>query len=300
METISIVFFGSGPVAAKCLELLRSTFHVEAIVTKPSTAILMQRACPSTPIHTVAKRKDLDTLVATKTFSSPCGVIIDFGIIVSNHVIESFPSGIINSHFSLLPQWRGADPITFAILSGQKTTGISIMLLNEGMDEGPLLAQAPYDIPLNVTNPDLSEALIQLSDATLKEVLPQYIAGTIIPAPQEVASLLRGTAPTYSRKITKDDGKLNWEKPAVQLEREVRAFITWPKSHTRLADREVIITKATVSDRTIGIGEILADNKRLFIGCGDGRSLEVLSLKPAGKAEMDIAAFLAGYRRFLI
>ncbi|MGI0135251.1 MAG: formyltransferase family protein, partial [Candidatus Micrarchaeaceae archaeon] len=143
----SVVFLGSGPVAAESLHLLSEAFTIEAIVTKPTTTAMMQAACPTSPLYTVEKRRDLDELVANKKFTSACGILIDFGIIVSNKTISSFPKGIINSHFSLLPEWRGADPITFAILSGQKTTGVSIMLLSEGMDEGPLLAQATCDVP---------------------------------------------------------------------------------------------------------------------------------------------------------
>lgn len=300
MTNPSLIFFGSGPVAARSLQLLRESFNIEAVVTKPSTATLLQQACPNAQLYTVEKRQDLNKLIQGNRFSSPCGVIIDFGIIVSRQVIEAFPRGILNSHFSLLPEWRGADPITFAILSGQPMTGVSVMLLSEGMDEGPLLAQAPYIIPGEVTNQQLTDALIEISDAMLKDIIPQYIAGNVIPAPQETATLLNDPTPSYSRKITKEDGILNWDKPAATLEREIRAFSVWPKSHTLLAGKEVIITKANVSDKHLDKARVCVEGKHLFIGCGDGLSLEILRLKPAGKSEMATSAFLAGYRQLIV
>src|SRR5688572_20047531 len=126
---VKIVFFGSGPVAAESLRLLGQSFEIEAIVTKPSTTREMGAAAGSARLLTVENRHELDVLISEHPFESEVGVLIDFGIIVSQKVIDYFPKGIINSHFSLLPEWRGADPITFSILSGQKKTGVSLMLL---------------------------------------------------------------------------------------------------------------------------------------------------------------------------
>ena len=147
MKSQKLVFFGSGPVAASALRLLVKGFDIEAIITKPRPAhhrgevpILAAAQELSLPIFTAANKQELDELFSTNPVSSRLAVLIDFGIIVSQKIIDYFPLGIINSHFSLLPQWRGADPITFAILSGQARTGVSLMLLVEAMDEGPLLA----------------------------------------------------------------------------------------------------------------------------------------------------------------
>src|SRR5262249_45964550 len=155
-----------------------------------------------------------------------------FGIIVSQKTIDYFPLGIINSHFSLLPQWRGADPITFSILSGQKQTGVSLMLLVAAMDEGPLLSQGVYDIEPDETTPSLTDSLIKLSHALLVDALPRYAAGDITARSQEVVAQMMGipTEPSYSRKLTKEDGIIDWKKPAEQIEREIRAFADWPKS----------------------------------------------------------------------
>src|SRR5687768_10593623 len=125
-----IVFFGSGPVAAESLRLLAQDFTIEAVITKPRAAhhkgdvpVLTLAESLGLPTETAYDKKSLDKLFETKAFKSRLGVLVDFGIIVSQAVIDYFPFGIVNSHFSLLPEWRGADPITFSILSGQKETG---------------------------------------------------------------------------------------------------------------------------------------------------------------------------------
>jgi methionyl-tRNA formyltransferase len=289
----AVVFFGSGPVAAKSLALLAQDFNVEAVITKPSTLSEMS-AITSAPTHAVSNKKELDKLFAEATFTSQVAVLIDFGIIVSQAVIDYFPKGIINSHFSLLPQWRGADPITFSILSGQKQTGVSLMLLVEAMDEGPLLAQAPYDIQPNETTPTLTASLIELSHQSLKKTLPLWLLGETQAASQESISLCPDKL-SYSRKLTKADGIIDWSKPAEQIEREVRAFIEWPKSRTTIGDLDVVIASSKVVKKQIEpCGKFWVENKQLFVSCGKD-SLEILTLKPAGKKEMPAKAFLAGY-----
>ncbi|MEO6761447.1 MAG: methionyl-tRNA formyltransferase [Candidatus Saccharimonadales bacterium] len=305
MKKISetIVFFGSGPVAAESLELLASWIDIEAVVTKPQPPHHQEPF----PVLVTAKRLGLRTFtpngkaelsefMATHKFHSQLGVVIDYGFIIKQDVIDEFPLGIINSHFSLLPELRGADPITFSILSGQKQTGISLMLIVQKMDEGPLLAQATYDLPANITTPELTEDLIDLSNQTLKIILPEYLAGNLKAVPQQGES-------SYSRKLTKSDGQLDFTKPASQLEREIRAFKGWPKSHTIVAGKEVVITKSSLvkpeglSDK-LPIGTISVINKGLYIQTAAG-VLVVEALKPAGKPEMSAKDFLNGYSKGL-
>lgn len=301
-----IVFFGSGPVAAKSLELLLNHCAVEAVVTKPRAShhkgdvpVLTLAKRLGLPVKTVSDRSRLDELIRTKPFFSKLGVLVDFGIIVSQTVIDYFPLGIVNSHFSLLPEWRGADPITFAILSGQQQTGVSLMLLTAGMDEGPLLAQAPYDIPSTATTPQLTEALIELSDSALAQILPLWEVGSIQAVPQTSVSMAPSTEPSYSRKLTKEDGLLDWQKSAEILEREIRAFTEWPKSRAKFGGLDVIIMQARVAERSGMPGTITIVDKKLAVFCGE-RSLVIETIKPAGKRAMSGEAFLAGYRRLFL
>lgn len=296
-----IVFFGSGPVSAKSLELLRQDFVIEAVVTKPTTLNEMKTVADGALVHAVSNKTDLDELINTDPFDSQIAVLIDFGILVSQKVIDYFPLGIVNSHFSLLPNLRGADPITFAILSGQKKTGVSLMLLVEAMDEGPVIACGVYKLDGTETNPELTERLIFLSHELLKAELPRYISGDAKAVDQSKLSDLvpdYPTQPSYSRKLTKQDGILNFTKSAEQLEREIRAFIDWPKSRTRLSDKDIIVTKAHVQNSQGESGKVVVDNKTLRIHCGRN-TLVIDRLKPAGKNEMTAEAFLAGHKDLL-
>lgn len=309
MERDTVVFFGSGPVAAKSLELLSEWAQVEAVVTKPQPPhhkepfpVLVLAEQLGLKTYTPNSKAELSTLIAEKPFRSRLGIVIDYGFIINQDVIDSFPLGIVNSHFSLLPEWRGADPITFSILSGQQQTGVSLMVITAGMDEGPLLAQTPYDIPADTTTPSLTDALIDISDKTLRHIIPLYLDGSATPAPQESVTMAKSPEPTYSRKLSKADRELDFTKPAAQLEREIRAYAEWPKSRTTLAGKEVVVTKAHIAkghDLSREPGKALVDNKQLVIGTSDG-ALVVDMLKPAGKAEMTAQAFINGYGKLLI
>jgi methionyl-tRNA formyltransferase len=292
---LSMVFFGSGPVAASSLKLLMNDFTVEAVITKPrpvhhrgDTPVLELCEKLKLKTFTPANKKELSELFAQKPVKSPLGIVIDYGIIIAQDVIDYFPLGIVNSHFSLLPQWRGADPITFSILSGQQVTGVSLMLITAGLDEGPLLSQAPYLLPKDITTPELTDVLIDISYASLKEILPRYVSGEVTPRPQDP------NPPTFSRKLTKEDGTIDWRKPAEVIEREIRAFIEWPKSRAQIGDKDVVITRASMLDRQGTPGEAIVENKSMIVFCGQD-ALAIEKLKPAGKKEMTAAAFLAGY-----
>lgn len=297
----TIVFFGSGPVAAASLRLLAQDFEIEAVITKappahhrgdvPTLAAAKELGLPALP---VADEAELDKLFSGQPVTSHLGVLIDFGIIVSKKVIDYFPLGIINSHFSVLPEWRGADPISFAILSGQHQTGVSLMQLVPALDEGALLAYDTYDLPPDITTPELTEHLINFSHMLLQRTIPQYLTDKKPGEPQSVT----GRQVSYSRKLTKADGLLDWHKPAAELEREVRAYAGWPRSRTKLFSKDVIVTKAHVVSDSIANepGKIwTTQDHELGVHTADG-ILAIDSLIPAGKKEMPAAAFLTGYR----
>lgn len=298
----TIVFFGSGPVAAESLRLLAGVFTIEAVVTKPRPAhhrgdvpVLDIAAQLNLPVLYATDKQSLGELFATRPVSSKLAVLIDFGIIVPQAVLDYFPLGIINSHFSLLPKLRGADPITFAILNGEKETGVSLMMLVAKMDEGPLLTQGIYPLPATITTPELTDGLIDLSFKLLESILPEYVAGSVIPFEQDSLN----ASPTYSRKLAKGDGRIDWSKPALQLQREVRAYVDWPKSRTSFGSLDLVVTQAHVTDLK-GIPGTPAIVDRLpVVYCGS-QALVIDRLKPAGKQEMTGEAFLAGYKQLFL
>ncbi|HUC19960.1 MAG TPA: methionyl-tRNA formyltransferase [Candidatus Polarisedimenticolaceae bacterium] len=303
-----LVFFGTGPVSLHCLEGVYPHFDIEAIITKPDRKAPDGKSHPhpvrtwsedhAVPVFQVNNSDELKTLWGSHRFISRTGLVVDFGMTIPEPVIDSFELGIINSHFSLLPLLRGADPISFAILEGLPETGVSLMRIVPRMDEGDLLSQQSYPIPEAAATPDLTKTLGELSNRMLIRDLPRYIEGKMELRPQDSA-----INPTYSRKLTKQDGKIDWAKPAVQLDREVRAFTPWPGSHTRLYERDVTITATHVL-----VGEDFPDTNavpgtiathasvRLIIAAGEGW-LAIDRLKPAGKREMAGADFVRGYSK---
>lgn len=285
----TIVFFGSGPVAATSLEFLNNNFTIEAVITKSSTEQMMKNLVEC-PVYTVNNKIELDTLISNIDITSPLGVVVDFGIIISEEVIKSFNRGIVNSHFSLLPQWRGADPISFSILSGQDKTGVSLMVIEPSLDTGKLITQKSLKINPRETTPSLTNRLVELSNRLLKDYLPLYVAGNIKPKNQP-----HPDRATYSRKLTKEDGIIDWSKPADQIEREIRAFIDWPKSRTTLASKDVIITEVKISNVNGKPGNISTLNKEIVVCCGEN-ALVISKLKPAGKKEMTSEGFIAGHK----
>ncbi len=307
-----IVFFGTGPVAAESLRLLNADFSIEAVVTKPkpphhkgSFPVLDVAHEIGAPIVEVTSAAHVSEKVITAGFKSQVAVLIDFGIIVKQDVIDGFPLGIINSHFSLLPQWRGADPITFSILSGQKQTGVSLMKVVEKLDEGDVLAFGLVDLDGTETNQSLTHNLIQLSAALLRDHLPRYLGGARAIPQDEIANVVPDVdyprVACYSHKLTKQDGVIDLSKPAVQLEREVRAYLGWPGSRTVIAGKDVVVTAAHIADngfQNVDNKTIFVANKQLCLQTADG-ILVIDELKPAGKPAMSTSAFLAGYSRLL-
>ncbi len=293
MTKTSIVFFGSGPVATESLKFLVEAFDVEAVITKPKPphhrgTMSTIEACKGygIPCFTPKDKAELDDLFGSQKFSSPVGIVIDYGIIISRRVIDSFPCKIVNSHFSLLPAWRGADPITFALLAGDETTGVSLMIINEHMDEGLLLAQQSLSITASDTSKTLTTKLIQLSNLLLSKHLSNYVEGSLKPYEQQ------GPV-TYSRKLTKQDGAIDWTKSASQIEREIRAYYDWPRSYTTLSGHRLIIRTANLLRQQGPPGTFEVQDNSLIVYCKKD-ALQITRLQPAGKKEMTTKAFLVG------
>ena len=220
-------------------------------------------------------------------YGADAGVLIAYGVIIPEEILELFP--IINLHPSLLPQYRGSTPIESAILDDATETGVSLMKLAPEMDAGPVYAQEKIELNGNETKQELADKLSDLGCRMIIDNLPAILNGSLQAKEQDHA------AATYTKLINKEDGRLEWSKPAVQLEREVRAYAGWPRSYGKLAGTNIVITKASVRDGTGEPGTIYRDGKQLGIYAADG-ILMIESLIPAGKKEMSTEAFLAGYK----
>lgn len=298
----SIIFFGMGPVALESISYLSRYFDLELIVTKPDQRASRSAKQSSTvsdwaqahiiPVLEVSRADELDKKLRNYSFTSQVGIVVDFGIIITKSVINRFPLGILNSHFSLLPEWRGADPITFALLSGQTHTGVSIMRIVPALDEGDLLIQKELIIKPDTTTPQLTKDLVDLSNKLLVSVIPRYIAGSVKLYPQDLSRPV-----TYSRKVHKENGRIDWKQPAETIERQVRAFSGWPGSFTELDNIRLILTRAHVETGTLSAGKAYqTPDRQLVFGTGKG-VLVVDRLKPEGKMEMAASAYLNGRKK---
>lgn len=239
------------------------------------------------PIFT--PRKPIDIIEELRAFGAEIGILVAYGRIIPQSIINLFPMGIVNIHPSLLPQYRGSTPIETALLNGDSVTGVSIMQLTAGMDEGPVYAQEPVSLHPTISKDDTYQLILNHSTNLFFKTLPQIISGELTPTPQD------NDAATYTKMISKSDSEINWNEDATTIERKIRAYRDWPQTRTTLGEIAVIVTGATLSDTKLQPGEILHDKSNLTVGTGNG-SLNITSLKPLGKKEMPIQAFLSGYK----
>ncbi|MEO8785270.1 MAG: methionyl-tRNA formyltransferase [Candidatus Saccharimonadales bacterium] len=299
-----IVFFGNERLAtgvqtdAPTLQaLIAAGYHVAAVVS--NFEVGQSRKARQLEIAEIAKANHIPLLLPAnpaeikpqlQALKADVGVLVAYGKIVPQSVIDIFPQGIINIHPSLLPKHRGPTPLESVILDGSQQTGVSIMALSSQMDAGPIYAQQTVMVGWQETKQQLADNLLNKGGQMLLAVLPAILEGKAQAGPQDEAQA------SYDSLIVKADGIIDWHKPAVQLEREVRAYTGWPRSRTTLLGTEVIITQAQVSDQALGSGQVKTDNQQLVVGCGV-RSLVIDKLQPAGKTEMTAQAFLAGNRQ---
>lgn len=282
---------------------MEAGFHVAAVVTKPdSPQGRGQKVTPpkvkvyaqenDIPVWQPSKLSEIADMVAQ--LEEPAGVLVSYGKIIPQSILDLFTPGIINVHPSLLPKYRGPSPIEAAILNGDNETGVSIMRLSAHMDAGPVYVQQAVSLLGTETVDQLYDQLGSLGSKMLVEVLPHIIDGSLQPVDQQ------DDAASYCHIIRKDDGIIDWQKPAEQIEREIRAYKGWPQSRTKLGAVDVIITKAHVGqslDGEPGHIEISehSDGDVIAVDTIDG-CLIIEELKPLGKKEMPVKAFLAGYR----
>ena len=299
--TNRIIFFGTEAFSAASLEaLIDANFDIVAVITKPDQPKGRGHKLTEPVVKTIARQHNIPVWQPTKLtemtdqivdLQPVTGVLVSYGKIIPQSIIDLFTPGIINVHPSLLPKYRGPSPIESAILYGDHKTGVSIMQLSTKMDAGPVYSRISQALTGTETQPELYETLAKVGAHQLVSVLPSIISGELQPTPQEE------TEATYCQLIHKSDGIIDWQKPADQIEREIRAYKGWPGSRTTLGSIDVIITKAHVDiDECEGIIIEGETPDHLNMHCGDGWTLGIDMIKPIGKREMPIQAFLAGYK----
>jgi len=310
-----IVFFGNERLAtgvttiAPTLQaLIAAGYDVVAVVShhtdsrsRKSRELEIAVVAGEHNIPLLLPAKPAEILAELEALQADIGVLVAYGKIVPQSVIDIFPRGIINIHPSLLPLHRGPIPIESVILDGSTESGVSVMELARAMDAGPVYGQTRVSLSGSETKQELADKLLAEGGSMVVDLLPGILDGSRVPIPQDDA------AATYDNLIQKNDGLMDFHKPADQLEREVRAYSDWPKSWAKLhgpgGEMEVIITAAHAVPGNSPDGEpndldIVDSAGIMMIETSDGR-LCVDRLKPAGKQEMTAQAFMAGYGKLL-
>ena len=304
-----IVFMGTPEFAVPALEhLVFNQYEVAAVYTQPDRPAGRGRALVASPVKAAAQRWQLpvvqpDSLKSADAVSQLADlhpdviVVAAFGQLLPQSVLDIPSYGCINIHPSLLPKYRGASPVVAAILSGDEFTGVSIMLLDSGMDTGPVLTKAAVPVSPRDNAGSLTDKLSLIAAHLLQEALTGWVRHEIVPQPQNEAEA------TYSAQITKEEGEIDWNLPATELWRRVRAFNPWPGCYTSWRGKQLKIMEAVPLPEggVAGAGQVVVLPGREAVpgvGTGDG-ILGVLKVQLEGKRAMSASEFLRGQRDFI-
>lgn len=299
---------GSPDFAVPSLRLLAASYQVIGVVTQPDKPAGRGRTLKPPPVKILAlelglpvlqpaRLRQLEAMAVLESWAPDLVVVAAFGQILRPAVLDLPRYGCINVHASLLPRWRGAAPINAAILHGDPHTGVSIMCMDPGIDTGPVLAQQATPILPEDTALTLGERLAELGAALLVQTLPAYLDSELIPRPQDE------TGATYAPMLKKEDGVLDFTRPADKLARQVRALDPWPGTFTEWTGGMLKVLRAHAALLPAGSGR-LQGNRTIIDGlpaiyAADGL-LILDEIQPAGKKPMPGAAFLQGARNWAI
>lgn len=306
-----IVFMGTPEFAVPALQALLETQTVVGVVTQPDRPAGRGRQLRPSPVKEVAiaagipiyqpqsLRKE-ETAVPIREWQPEMIVVAAFGQILRPHVLDLPPLGCLNVHASLLPRWRGAAPIQYAIMAGDTETGVTLMKMDVGLDTGPTYVQQAIPIRPRETAATLHDRLAALGGNMLRSYLPDIGNGRLPSTPQD------NNAFTYAPMIQKEEGKLNWAQTAVELDRHIRAFTPWPGAYTTWQGTPLKILAAdpilrdvptgrpgTVAQRTAVNGQ----TDILILAATGGLALHTVQL--AGKRAVSIQDFVRGQPNFI-
>ncbi|MBI5304316.1 MAG: methionyl-tRNA formyltransferase [Chloroflexi bacterium] len=301
-----IVFMGTPDFAVPVLDALTRTAHaVVGVFTRPDQPAGRGKQWHSSPIKQLAQERGLAIFqpptLRKPEFSAPLRelapdviIVAAYGLILPPDVLAIAPRGCINTHASLLPRHRGAAPIAAAILAGDTETGITLMQMDAGLDTGAILAQRAIPIADDDTTGTLTPKLARLAAELMIETLPRILAGDITPRPQDESRA------TMFKTIKKEEGRIDWTHPAIEIARRVRAFNPWPSAFTFWNGVQLKILRAhAIESRTNSEpGRVMKLKEGIAIAAGNG-ILILDEIQLAGKRAMEIEEFVRGQRTFI-
>jgi methionyl-tRNA formyltransferase len=299
MTKLRLAFMGTPDFAVPSLAALCEAGHdIAAVYSQPPrpagrghrpqpSAVQQAAEAAGLPVRVPARFDDA-VIAEFAALGLDAAVVAAYGLILPKPVLAAPRLGCFNVHASLLPRWRGAAPIQRAILAGDRATGITIMQMDAGLDTGPILSAEAVPIGPTTTAQQLHDRLAELGARLLVTTLDGVAQGRVAPRPQPADGA------TYAKKLRREEGALDWRRPAPELERAVRAFDPWPGAWFERGGERVRVLAAELADAppAAAPGTVLDD--RLAIACGQG-ALRPLILQRSGRAAQDVDGFLRGY-----
>ena len=305
---MKIIYMGTPDFAVEALEALASSRHeVTAVFTQPDKPKGRGKAMQFTPVKEVALRenipvyqpkkvRDPEVIQKIRELAPDVLVVVAFGQIIPQEILDIAPYGCINVHGSLLPKYRGAAPIQWAVIDGEKESGVTTMQMDAGLDTGDMLHKLSCPITAEDTSASLYNKLAELGPQGLLHTLHLLATGNAKPEVQDESLV------SYAEKLSKEEARVDWTLSAAQLERCIRAFNPWPMSYIVIDDQPVKIWQATVIAKTANAepGTILeATRQGIQVATGDG-ILNLISLQPAGKKAMSAQDLLNSRREWFV
>jgi methionyl-tRNA formyltransferase len=294
------VFMGTPPFAVPTLEALAKIHGVALVITQPDrpagrghkltpSAVKVKALELGLPVYQPERIRAPEALERLRQIAPDTIVVVGYGQIISQAIID-LPRHIVNVHSSLLPKYRGAAPINWAIANGETTTGVTTMLIEKRLDAGDILLRSDTPIGPAETAPELARRLAPLGAELLIETIESLAAGVITPQKQNEAEA------TYAPILKREDGWIDWQRPAAEIFNRIRGFDPWPGAYTGFRGKRLHIRRAQpLTGVSLAPGR-LAANDALRAGCGGGTALQLLELQIEGKQRVSADDFVHGYR----
>lgn len=301
-QSLNVIFCGTPQFAVPILDkLFAEGFHIQLVVTQPDrpkgrglevvSSPVKQRALrlrlPVTQPERIKNNEEFRNQLAS--LKPDAIVVVGYGRIIPQWMLDLAPLGNINLHASLLPKYRGAAPIQWAIARGETVTGVTTMKLDAGLDTGDILMQREVSIAADETAETLAPKLAVAGADLTVETLHGLQTGTIQPRPQDDSQA------TLAPILKKEDGLIDFAKPASQILNRLRGFQPWPGAYTRFRGKNFQIWKAAKLNRLLARAQLQVEGDQLLVGCAEGTAIEVLELQLEGKKRTSAADFIRGY-----
>jgi len=278
-QSFNLVFCGTPRFAVPSLEkLAEAGFRMQLVVTQPD------KPQPDKIKNNEEFRSQLSTLKPDAI------IVVGYGRLIPQWMIDLPPMGNINLHASLLPKYRGAAPIQWAIACGETVTGVTTMKIDSGLDTGDILLQKEIPVEAKDTAETLAPRMANIGAELVRETLPGLRAGTVHPTPQD------NTKASLAPILKKEDGEIDFHRSAQEICNRLRGFQPWPGAYTNFRGKNLQVWDAKPLQRVLSEAEFAVEADRLIVGCGKGTALELLEVQPEGKKRMATRDFVHGYR----